>query len=600
MYKLVGVGDMLDDELRAVVSNLRALGSDDCDVEAKRAENTLPKSVRETLSAFANTHGGTLILGLDESASFRATGVRDAAKISADLASLCSAEMEPPLRPKIKTHRFDDVDLVVAEIPELERVRKPCYYAGAGMINGSFARVGDGDRRLSNYEVHLMVANRGQPRDDEEPVPGVGQDALDPKLVDTFVSRIRDRRPHAFAGLDTGEALRRSKVLVGDHVTIAGLLALGKYPQEFFPQLMVTFVHYPTVNGPNVTTGERFIDNIAAEGPIPVMVADTMAALRRNMVRRSTVRGVGRIDTWEYPQAALREAIVNALVHRDYSPDSRGAQVQVEMYPDRLVIRNAGGLFGPVTEENLGESGISATRNATLLKLLEDVALPHENRTICENRGSGIPSMLAALRTARLSPPRFSNRIATFSVTFPNHTLLGDDAMAWITGLAEPGLTESQCVGLAMLKSGEVLDNQSYRGANGLDSRVATEELGDLVARGLVVQTGSRRWAQYQLAGELTSISAKPHTTARRTDRRSELLDALGDEERTRAELVDTTGLTAKIIAHWLRKLRREGLVEPVGESIRSPNVRYRRTRNITLDEGVTADHIDSGPPPSE
>ena len=152
--------------MAAIVSSLRALGADDSDVEAKRAETALPKSVRETLSAFANTHGGVLILGLDEPAGFQATGVRDAAKIAADLASLCSTDMEPPLRPKIKTHRFEGVDLVVAEIPELERGRKPCYYAGAGMINGSFVRVGDGDRKLSSYEVHLLLANRGQPRDD--------------------------------------------------------------------------------------------------------------------------------------------------------------------------------------------------------------------------------------------------------------------------------------------------------------------------------------------------------------------------------------------------------------------------------------------------
>lgn len=582
---------MLDDELGAIVADLRSLGADDCDVEAKRSETALPKSVRDTLSAFANTHGGVLVLGLDETSGFQATGVRDAAKVTADLGSLCSTDMEPPLRPKIKTHRFEGVDLVVAEVPELERGRKPCFYAGAGMTNGSFVRVGDADRRLSSYEVHLLLANRGQPRDDEEIVPDARRSDLDENLVLDLVMRLRRRRSHAFGGLDTEQVLQRAKVLVGDHVTLAGLLALGTYPQEFFPQLMVTLVHYPTVHGADVTTGERFIDNVAAEGPIPVMVAETMAALRKNMTRRSTVRGAGRLDTWEYPEAALREALVNALVHRDYSPDARGAQVQVEMYPDRLVVRNAGGLFGPVTEEDLGNEGISATRNATLLRLLEDVAIPDEGRTVCENRGSGIPTMLAALRAGRLSPPRFSSRIAIFSVTFPNHTLLGDDVMSWITGLREHSLTESQCVGLAMLKSGDTLDNQSYRNANGLDSRKATEELGDLVARGLVVQTGSRRWARYQLAEEIATdlTGHRPAAGRGRADRRVELLTALGDQELTRAELMDNTKLTARVVSHWLRTLRAEGLVELVGDSVRSPHVRYRRTAKLMLDEGAQA-----------
>ncbi len=139
---------------------------------------------------------------------------------------------------------------------------------------------------------------------------------------------------------------------------------------------MLTFVHYPTAEGANTETGERFVDNVVAEGPIPVMVRDALLAVRKNMTRRSVVRGAGRADIWQYPEAALREAIVNALVHRDLSPAARGTQVQVEMYPDRLTVRNPGGLFGPVTEERLGEEGVSSARNASLLRLLEDVPWP--------------------------------------------------------------------------------------------------------------------------------------------------------------------------------------------------------------------------------
>ena len=136
-------------------------------------------------------------------------------------------------------------------------------------------------------------------------------------------------------------------------VSLGGLLALGSYPQEHFPQLMVTFVHYPTEIGPQAS--ERFLDNVTLEGPIPVMVRDTLAAIRRNMSRRAIIGGAGRRDVWEYPETALREAVVNALVHRDLSSGARGTQVQIEMYPDRLVIRNPGGLFGPVTVDNLAK-----------------------------------------------------------------------------------------------------------------------------------------------------------------------------------------------------------------------------------------------------
>lgn len=138
---------MLDEELVEIVENLRALGGDVSDIEVKKSQRELPKTIGETLSAFSNTHGGILILGLDESANFAATGVRDAAKLSSDLASLCSTDMEPALRPLIRVHDFEDAKLVVAEVPELEPALKPCFYKGAGMTKGSFVRVGDGDRR---------------------------------------------------------------------------------------------------------------------------------------------------------------------------------------------------------------------------------------------------------------------------------------------------------------------------------------------------------------------------------------------------------------------------------------------------------------------
>jgi ATP-dependent DNA helicase RecG len=131
--------------------------------------------------------------------------------------------------------------------------------------------------------------------------------------------------------------------------------------------------------------------------------------------------------------------------------------------------------------------------------------------------------MLNSLLTARMSPPRFEDRISSFTVTFPNHTLLGEETVRWITALGEPGLTDSQCVALAMLREEDVLDNRAYRNATGVDSRVATAELQDLVARELVTQAGTRRWAQYRLSPRITARAGSPS----RADHRPGLLAAL-------------------------------------------------------------------------
>lgn len=226
---------------------------------------------------------------------------------------------------------------------------------------------------------------------------------------------------------------------------------------------------------------------------------------------------------------------------------------------------------------DLGE--ISSARNATLIRLLEDVPVPGETRTVCENRGSGIRAMLDALRSAGMSPPRFEDKISRFSVTFPNHTLLSAETINWIAGLEQTGLTDSQSLFLALLRQGEdePMDNRSYREHTGVDSRVATLELQDLVSRELILPEGTGRWTRYRLAEHRST--AHPQ----RADRRQTILDALGHETLSRAELSSRAGLGDQIVRRWLRVLREENVIETVGGSHRSPNIRYRRTQQEPL-----------------
>lgn len=581
-------------ELSDMVALLRRVRGDVQQVEAKRALDGLPASTRETLSAFSNTEGGVIILGLDEGTGFQATGCRDAGKVAADLASMCSTQMEPPLRPLIEVMAFEGVQLVTAEVPELERSLKPCFYKGGGLTKGAFLRVHDGDHHMSPFEVQMMLANRGQPVEDEKPAAGASMSDLDPAAVAAFLKRSRENHPLTFGGLDDGEALRQAKVLVewpeGSGVLIpslAGLLALGRHPQRSYPQLGLTFVSYPTTAGPDERSGTRFLDNVSVDGAIPVMLEQALAVLRRNMSRRAVVRDLGRSDVWEYPETALREAIVNALVHRDLSDASKGAQTQIEMYPDKLVIRNPGGLFGPVSVARLGEEAISSSRNAALMRILEDVTIPSEGTAVCENRGSGIRAMLASLRAAKMSPPTFRDSVAAFTVTFPNHSLLSDEIIHWIEALGEQGLTESQVIGLAMLKAGSDLDNASYRSATGVDSRRAYAELRDLTIRELVDQVGDKRWAKYVLKDGLASTDRSPLGPAPRrrkpADRRQEILSALGTATMSRAELAAATGLSDGIVGRWLKVLKSEGKVRVAGDvDLRSKHTRYVRLRPAT------------------
>ena len=180
------------------------------------------------------------------------------------------------MRPLIRIDRFEGELVVVAEIPELDPAQKPCFYIGAGMTKGSFVRVSDGDRRLSAYEVQVMLSSRGQPRDDEQAVPGIGLEHLDQASVEGLIARLRPagRTPQGSGSIRRtapGQSPRAGGRAGDDAVSLAGLLSLGSYPQEHFPQLMVTFVHYPTATGTQSVAGDRFLDNVTLEGPVPVM-----------------------------------------------------------------------------------------------------------------------------------------------------------------------------------------------------------------------------------------------------------------------------------------------------------------------------------------
>lgn len=125
------------------------------------------------------------------------------------------------------------------------------------------------------------------------------------------------------------------------HPTLAGLLCLGSYPQQFFPQLFMSFVSIPSTElGVPGQRGERFLDKQSLDGPVPVILAEALAALQRNMNKAAAVRGLWREDRFDYPVEVLRELLVNAIMHRDCSPAARGTQIQVELYADRLVVRS--------------------------------------------------------------------------------------------------------------------------------------------------------------------------------------------------------------------------------------------------------------------
>lgn len=573
-----------------LIAKARRTGVEATGLEVKAALGGLPKSLVETLSAFANGSGGTVLLGIAEGANFSPVVDFDAPAIREAAAQALAEKLTPPLRVPVEIEAFEDGRVVRIDVEPLDPADKPCFVTTKGEYYGSYIRGGEGDRRLSRYEVTQLLANRTQPVDDREIVQGATLDDLEPKAIRRLIDRVKDAQPRAFADLgDEACLMRLNAVATVDGVTrptLAGLLTLGKWPQQFFPQLSVTVVALPhTEMGVSSTENERFLDNVTCEGTIPEIVEQAVRAVRRNVTRAATISEVGRADREEYPPAVIRELIVNAIMHRDYSADSRGSQVQVELYPDRLVVRNPGGFWGAVAPERLGEPNLSSSRNAVLARLLTDVTLPSSTETVCENRGSGIPTVMMALKQAGFSPAKFRVDPGMTEVAVPKHALLDEETLNWVVSLDQPNLSDHQVMALAAMRTDGSVSNGTLQGW-GLHSSDATRQLADLVARGLAIRRGSNRYATYELADSLlpsqtsSPVAAPPTAAVREVDEVifNYLLEV---GEAGTGEIQDQFDLSYPVALRAINRLIAAQRVEPTaGPTSRSR--RYRPVKGLT------------------
>lgn len=320
-----------------------------------------------------------ILLGVDEKHGFDIVGVSDPAQPERRVAEMCCNELEPAVRPFITSHEIEGRWVVAVEVPAVSAIARPVFHRSEGVFQGSYIRVADNNRQLSHYEVSVLLANHAPSRKDRQPVPGASAEDLDRDAVAAYIRHFKQDSSRSVSGIEDTQILIDSCILIGDPPvpTLAGLLALVQYPQRFFPQLRATFVSYPT-NEPGAlgSSGERFLDSASIDGTVPEIIQEGVRRVLRSSPRAAIVRGTRRYDIEAYPMVALREVLTNALVHRDYSASAEGAPVQIEHFPDRVVVRNPGGLAGPMHVEDLADTEVSATRNPALLRVLEDLVLP--------------------------------------------------------------------------------------------------------------------------------------------------------------------------------------------------------------------------------
>ncbi len=582
--------------LSEVVGNLRRAGTDLRRVEVKAAVRDLPKSLWPTVSAFSNHGGGLIILGLDEDTGFKPAAGFDPSRMRDAVAEAFrprrAADPARPVTPRpvgtIDIAEVDGAPVVVIDIDELPPHSKPSYVTTQGVEAGTYERVDDGDRRMSTYGIFLLSSDTGQPRDDSSTVDGSAIADLDPALVDRFISRLQRTRPRSIADVTgTAAILRRHNAIAADGVTptLAGLLTLGRYPQQFFPQLMITFAAYPGVSKSDVVGDVRMLDRQIIEGSIPVMVDDAVRAVLGNLWLRRVSRGAGASDEPEIPVDAIREAIANALTHRDYSTFAKGDQVRVEMYPDRVEIWSPGGIWGGRRVVDLYD-GNSRSRNQVLASLLTEVPFPDRDETVCENAGSGIPRMAGVLGRMGLPAPRFDASSTSMTVTLDRHGLLTPETSQWISSIGADGLDPDLQRALVLVHRGYEVEDQLLRAQFGMDTPDAKAILRTLVSDGWLRYPsrsgGAYRPGQRLQDAELNSDSLFPEALVELEDHRGLSLDERIIKavdlkgELNINELAQLTGSSTNSLRPRLRVLIEQGALWPTAPT-QSRRRRYRR-----------------------
>ncbi len=438
---------------------------EDENIEFKREWND---RALDDLTAFANTNGGTLFLGVDDDGTV-VGAVSDDAELQR-LANLITSRLG--LTPSIKVLQMGGKTVVAVQIEPVQ---------GLVAVRGRYLRrVGSTNRDFTQEELARHIVMRSGVTWDSLPSDWT-LEKLDRAALEHFVRLARSRLPHVTSD-DPERLLQNLELLRDGRLTNAGVLLFGQRPQLRFPTAQVRI---------GLFRGLTYIlDSHDFKGTLWEQLDAAMERFRQVLKVQFEVRvedlsldGLQRKDVWEYPLEALREAVINALIHRDYTVP---ADIQIRLYEDRLEIWNVGELLPPLTPESLRGPHGSVLRNPLLAQTFYFAGL-------IERWGTGTTRIIALCREQKLPEPEFAHWQGGLRVTFLKDPHTPDR----LRGL---GLNERQIKAVLHVKEHGSISNRTYRELTGLSDEGARLDLKVLVNKGVLVKQGQGRSITYTLA----------------------------------------------------------------------------------------------------
>ncbi len=478
------------------------------EIEVKKGSE-VGKSCWETISAFSNEPslgGGYLILGIKSSEesdtkNYEIEGIADPDKIQRDLATQCRENFNIAIRPQIETTSKDGKIVIIIFIPEVQPSEKPVYITNRGLPKGSFRRIASTDQKCTERDIELFYKERNAQTYDTTPISDATLDDLDPEAIAAYRRERQELNPNA-SELNYDDqrllfalnAITRNPTKREEYcLTFAGLILFGNAIalRRYFPMHRIDYI---LVEGKVwVSDPEKRYQSLEIREPLLLAIPKLITLILNDLPKAFNLaeNGIHRRETPLIPRKVIREAIVNALMHRNYRELS---PVQIIRFSDRLEIRNPGYSLKPTDE--FDQPG-SKTRNEKIAAVLHEVNL-------AETKGSGGRVILEKMLEANLTLPLFiSNRDKDyFHVTLFTHHLIDGEDIEWLTQFKNYALGNDEVKALVVLKQVGIINNLIYRVTNHVDTLTASHHLRRLRDNGLLEQQGKGSATCYTLNPE--------------------------------------------------------------------------------------------------
>lgn len=453
----------------------------------------LPENIWMSVSAFSNTDGGRILLGVNDNGEEVGLSAKELDTLQKDFVSLCNTGFNHKIIPVVSV----EDNHILAIINPLPAIMRPLYSEKRRVEHGTYIRIGSANVKATSEDImRLSAAAQGGAETFTYDVDY--HEVLDERKIRDYIDLLNSRNNNVYQRFSEEEILRKQKAIIDDKVSLFGLLAFGNgmsLKEVVAPTMNITVTQYPEADKVVGDASLTYTDSREFDGCVIDQFEHAFSFIKSKLPVRGMIGPDGkRQDYLVIPEIAIREALANAIVHRDYATSS--SRIQVDIYANRIEIINPGRSLMPIDEL---ETTQSITRNPLTMNFFKE-------NGYTEQKARGIRTIKQTIREAGLQAPVFENISGqSFKATLFTSAFISTEDKEWLKKFGNYELKDRQLNCLVYLKhhNDDGINNSTYRELNGMnsvgDDKMANRELVGMVKLGILKSGGIGRYRKYYL-----------------------------------------------------------------------------------------------------